>query len=110
MQPDPVPTGGQPVWQMVIDDMYARDHLGRERYKTPLQAFNGRDPLQDAYEEALDLAVYLKQAIVERDARAKQDPPPPGRRRGLARRLVLLAGGVLGGLLSRQRRRGLPDG
>jgi len=29
---------------------------------------NGRDALQDAYEEALDLACYLKQAIEERKA------------------------------------------
>jgi hypothetical protein len=33
-----------------------------------LQAFNGRDALRDAYEEALDLACYLRQAIAERDA------------------------------------------
>ena len=33
---------------------------------TPLQAHNGRDPLVDAYQEALDLAVYLRQAIEER--------------------------------------------
>jgi len=29
--------------------------------------FNGRDALKDAYEEALDLAMYLKQAMIERD-------------------------------------------
>lgn len=32
-----------------------------------LQAFNGRDVLRDAYEEALDLATYLRQCIEERD-------------------------------------------
>ena len=37
------------------------------RYGTALQPHNGRDALLDAYEEALDLAMYLKQAIVERD-------------------------------------------
>ena len=47
--------------------MQTRDRVGRERYGTPLQPHNGRDALQDAYEEALDLAAYLKQAIVERD-------------------------------------------
>jgi hypothetical protein len=31
---------------------------------------NGRDALLDAYEEALDLACYLKQAILERDENA----------------------------------------
>lgn len=51
---------------MVIADMHARDDLGRARYGTPLQPHNGRDALQDAYEEALDLCVYLRQAIEER--------------------------------------------
>ena len=46
--------------------MRERDNIGREKYHTPLQPFNGRDPLIDAYQEALDLAVYLRQAIYER--------------------------------------------
>lgn len=29
--------------------------------------FNGRDALLDAYQEALDLVVYLRQVIYERD-------------------------------------------
>lgn len=49
----------------VTDDMHERDAVGRERYGTPLQPFNGRDPIRDAYAEALDMAVYLKQALVE---------------------------------------------
>lgn len=67
-QPTPTPTGGKPIWELVIADMHERDQVGRFRYGTPLQAHNGRDALQDAYEEALDLAVYLRQAIEERDA------------------------------------------
>ena len=35
----------------------------------PLQAFNGRDSLKDAYEEALDLCVYLRTAIYEKDGK-----------------------------------------
>jgi len=66
-QPKPKPTTGRPIWDLVVEDMKARDHLGRKRYGTPLQANNGRDALQDAYEEALDLAVYLRQALEERD-------------------------------------------
>lgn len=61
------------VWDLVIADMKARDAHGRAHYGTPLQPFNGRDALVDAYQEALDLAVYLKQAIVERDARRIQE-------------------------------------
>ncbi len=66
-QPDPTPNASRPVWELVIEDMQARDRLGRARYGTPLQAHNGRDALQDAYEEVLDLAAYLRQAIAERD-------------------------------------------
>ncbi len=81
--PDPVPTkpqreGDQPmpvandkpaVWPIVMADMQSRHELGIKRYGTPLQPHNGRDALRDAYEEALDLAVYLRTAIFERDGK-----------------------------------------
>lgn len=67
-QPPPVPSNRPAVWGLVMADMRERDAVGRARYGTPLQAFNGRDPLVDAYQEALDLVVYLRQAIEERDA------------------------------------------
>ena len=51
------------------DDMAARDQVGRARYGVPLQPHNGRDALRDAYEEALDLCAYLRQAIMERDGK-----------------------------------------
>lgn len=66
-QPPPQPNDGASIWDLVIADMRERDQVGRARYGTPLQAFNGRDALKDAYAEALDLAVYLRQAIYERD-------------------------------------------
>ncbi len=65
-QPAPKPGTGRPVWELVIDDMRERDQVGRARYGRPLEAGNGRDALVDAYQEALDLAVYLRQAIEER--------------------------------------------
>lgn len=68
-QPDPAPSALPAVWPLVIDDMRTRDAVGRERYGTPLQPHNGRDALIDAYAEALDLCVYLRQAIFERDGR-----------------------------------------
>lgn len=55
-------------------DLEAREQLGIERYGTPLQPHNGRDALRDAYEEALDLACYLKQVLIE------QEPPGAGPR------------------------------
>lgn len=65
-QPPPLAREGRPIWELVVEDMQERDRIGRERYGTPLQAHNGRDALVDAYQEALDLAVYLRQAIEER--------------------------------------------
>lgn len=75
-QPAPTPNNRPAIWPMVIADMQARDNLGRERYGTPLQAFNGRDALVDAYQEALDLAVYLRQAMAERDEAKSADHIP----------------------------------
>lgn len=65
-QPAPKPTAGVPIWDLVMADMAARDRVGRERYGVPLQSGNGRDALVDAYQEALDLTAYLRQAIEER--------------------------------------------
>jgi hypothetical protein len=55
----------------VIEDMRDRDRdrIGRRKYNTPLQAGNGRNALIDAYQEALDLCVYLRQAIEESSPR-----------------------------------------
>lgn len=57
------------VFELVLTDLTARNEVGRATYGGTLRPFNGRDALWDAYEEALDLAVYLRQAIYERDAR-----------------------------------------
>lgn len=66
----------KPIWDLVIQDMHERDELGRERYGTALQANNGHDALVNAYQEALDLVVYLRQAIEERNLTVKDQPPP----------------------------------
>jgi hypothetical protein len=66
-QPLPVPNGLPDVQSMVVADIEARKQLGIKRYGTPLQPHNGRDALRDAYDEALDLATYLRQVIAERD-------------------------------------------
>ena len=67
-QPMPTPNASTPIVDLVLADLRERDRIGRERYGTPLQAHNGRDSLRDAYEEALDLAIYLRQHIEERHA------------------------------------------
>lgn len=65
----PLPVGNdQPVIHRLVQaDLERRLAVGITTYGQPLQPFNGRDPLQDAYEESLDQSCYLKQAIIERD-------------------------------------------
>ena len=50
--------------EMIADIAHRRD-LGITRYGQPLSPFNGRDSLKDAYEEMLDLGVYIKNRIIE---------------------------------------------
>ena len=66
-QPDPEFNDNPVIQTLVMNDMADRLKLGIERYGTGLQGHNGRDMLLDAYEEALDLCVYLRGAIYERD-------------------------------------------
>lgn len=61
------PTQSTPVYHEVIKDMLNRAEFGKAHYGKYLYANNGRDSLQDAYEEALDLTCYLKQVIIERN-------------------------------------------
>lgn len=51
--------------RLVAADLADRKALGIERHGQPLQAHNGRDALRDAYEESLDLVVYLRQVWEE---------------------------------------------
>lgn len=64
----PLPSGrGQDVTSAVMADLEVRRAFGSEKYGTPLLTHNGRDALVDAYQEALDLCLYLKQALLEWD-------------------------------------------
>lgn len=71
-QPAPLDTNNPPVWEVVLADMRARDASGRAKYGKPLTAGNGRDQLVDAYQEVLDLAVYLRAFIIEREQRKQK--------------------------------------
>jgi hypothetical protein len=61
-QPLPAVNDSPDIQSMVVADIIQRRQVGIERYGTALQAHNGRDMLRDAYEEALDLAIYLRGA------------------------------------------------
>lgn len=74
-EPQPVKTEkpAVPVTTRVIQDLRDKSEAGVAKYGVPLHTFNGRRPLVDAYQEALDLAQYLKQAIMEEDIEAGRD-------------------------------------
>ena len=64
----PAPRPGQDVVLFhVLDAMMRRAEKGIETYGTMLETDNGRDALQDALDGALDLCMYLQQAILERN-------------------------------------------
>lgn len=50
------------TWE-VMNDLVSRAHRGVEKYNTTLGENNHQNMLQHAYEEALDLAQYLKKEI-----------------------------------------------
>ncbi len=82
LEPNPIPNNNRPIWDIAIEKyklmahpsglknkivgmMKERDIVGRNRYGTPLQAFNGRNCLNDAIEEVEDAIAYTVQAIEE---------------------------------------------
>lgn len=50
-------------------DMKARDRMGARKYGLRHQSDNGRDHLVDAYQEVLDLALYIRAEIEKRKKR-----------------------------------------
>ncbi|AVP71255.1 hypothetical protein [Prescottella equi] len=68
--PAPVANDGPSAHDLVSVDLQQRKEFGLGKYGTTLQPGNGRDSLLDAYEEVLDLAVYLRNAIEERNRAA----------------------------------------
>ena len=64
-QPKPINDSGVIVIDMVVRDMCDRKQFGLDKYGTALCSNNGRNALIDAYQETMDLMVYLKQQILE---------------------------------------------
>lgn len=87
-EPAPIPNAGQSVWPLVIADIrrklplalpksyqnvlellaadcIERGTVGTAKHKTPLCVGDGRRGLIDAYQESLDLVVYLKKSYEE---------------------------------------------
>ena len=55
------------VVPLVAEDLRLRVEMGNLSYGQPLLSHDGRDSLVDAYQEALDLALYLRKMLLERD-------------------------------------------
>ena len=60
------------VWPMVVKDMLERNEEGAKKYNRYLQTDCPDNMLQHAYEEALDLAVYLKTLIEKQKQEAEK--------------------------------------
>lgn len=54
------------TWDFVVEDIKKRNEMGKEKYGVTLKSDTKQDMLQHAYEEALDLTVYLKTEILKR--------------------------------------------
>lgn len=65
--PEPMPTGGTgpSIHDLVVRDVLARKAMGLRKYGVYLRIGDGRRTLVDAYQEALDLAVYLRQELAK---------------------------------------------
>lgn len=70
-KPEPAPqhNDNPSCHDLVMKDMQDRKAFGLNKYGTILQPENGRNFLVDAYQEVLDLAVYLRGAIYEQENR-----------------------------------------
>lgn len=68
MTEQPLPARGQvDVTEALIAHLRERQAKGIEKYGRPLETFNGRDMLLDAFQESLDQSQYLLGKILEGD-------------------------------------------
>jgi len=67
-QPEPAPTNGTAVVaNLVLADINQRIVDGQQKYGTKLMTHNGRDALQDLYQELIDAVFYIRQELEERE-------------------------------------------
>ena len=76
-QPDPK-QGEKVVVDVVLADIRERAETGKRKYGTYLETNNGRNPLWDAYQEAIDLVMYLRQALLEQERQPTPLAPDAG--------------------------------
>lgn len=64
-EPLPASKSSTDIASLVVEDIHRRAQVGEQKYGERLRPFNGRSALVDAYQEALDLCMYLRQLIEE---------------------------------------------
>ena len=52
----------------VLDDLVDRAQVGKTRHGSVLRAHDGSDGLLNAYTQALDMVIYLRKEIMERES------------------------------------------
>lgn len=63
---EPMPKiGNKKILDLVVQDLVDRAEMGKVKYGRYLESNNGRNALMDAYQEALDLCMYLRQLLEE---------------------------------------------
>ncbi len=97
----PIVSTGPDVTNLVKQDLESRAQKGVATYGRRLQPYNGRNALIDAYQEVLDLSVYVKQRLIEEETFVNQldkeilQAEDLGIRQGLTRALELYQGLLL---------------
>jgi len=71
-KPEPMPIKGKElVLPHVVNDLMQRDQMGKKKYGTSLETHNNRSSLWDAYQELLDLTMYLRKHLLELENKKK---------------------------------------
>lgn len=65
VEPPPKHNDHRPVYESLIEAIHERASFGFEKYGTHLKPHNGRNALNDALQESLDMNFYLMQKVVE---------------------------------------------
>ena len=55
------------ITDLVVADIREREAVGHKKYGKPLLPNDGRDSMQDLYEELLDAAQYIRKFMEERN-------------------------------------------
>lgn len=65
--PEPAPQKGEKkVLDYVMQDFIDRAEMGKQKYGTYLETNNGRNALNDLYQELADAVMYIKQELLQR--------------------------------------------